>query len=74
MLVHTEDTGGAGGSAHSTDEGKTWTFYEKEHAYDYEVKMKKTGLAMRLTNREEVRSNAQALHQDLLSAPAAADH
>jgi hypothetical protein len=52
MLVHTEDDGGSGGSAHSTDMGKTWSFYREQHAYGYQVEME-TGLALHLTNREE---------------------
>eukprot|EP01043_Picozoa_sp_COSAG02_P049362 COSAG02_NODE_4949_length_4796_cov_12.701512_3_plen_521_part_00 len=52
MLVHTEDGGGSGGSAHSTDLGKTWRFYREQHAYEYGVEME-GGLALHLTNREE---------------------
>jgi hypothetical protein len=52
MVVHTEDGGGAGGSAHSTDLGKTWHFYQQQHAYEYDVGME-DGLSLHLTNREE---------------------
>jgi hypothetical protein len=52
MVVHTEAGGGAGGSAHSTDSGKTWRFFREQHAYDYDVEME-SGLALHLTNREE---------------------
>ena len=52
MLMHTEASGGAGGSAHSTDSGKTWAFDYSKHAYDYTVTMS-DGQQIKLTNREE---------------------
>jgi hypothetical protein len=36
MLLH---TGGAGGSAHSTDLGKSWEFDLTKHSYDYTITM-----------------------------------
>ena len=52
MLLHTEASGGAGGSAHSTTSGKTWAFDYSKHAYDYTVTMS-DGQQIKLTNREE---------------------
>jgi hypothetical protein len=55
MLMHTQSGGGAGGSAHSSDLGKTWAFDESKHSYDYTVTMVPAagGKQLALTNREE---------------------
>ena len=54
LLMHTADGGGAGGSAHSADLGKTWAFDVTKHAYDYSVRMAgPVGPQLRLSNREE---------------------
>jgi hypothetical protein len=50
MIMHVE---GAGGSAHSTDNGTSWHFDRKEHAYEYAVTLRTTGQQLSLTNREE---------------------
>ena len=56
LLMHTEEGGGAGGSAHSTDLGKTWGFDVSKHAYNYAVEIVDNDgqqLLLRLSNREE---------------------
>jgi hypothetical protein len=50
MVMHVQ---GAGGSAHSVDDGSTWRFDSKEHSYEYAVTLSATGEKLSLTNREE---------------------
>jgi hypothetical protein len=61
MLMHTEAGGGAGGSATSTDTGKSWAFDYSKHAYDYTVTMSGSKQTIRLTNREEPKLLLDAL-------------
>ena len=50
MLLHVE---GAGGSAHSSDDGSTWQFRDTDHSYEYPVMLSGSGEWLALTNREE---------------------
>ena len=50
MLMHTDVAGGAGGSAHSTDLGKTWSFDVTKQAYDYTVTIVRLSVARSLFN------------------------